>query len=182
MGDPTRPSRLPTDGPKTSDRAVVSVPCDSTDSSSVEVMESEADFATFTSRRLKRASKDVIFKRLATGAGYRQAVFYNLCTPFESRTKGGRASEDADASDAEWPSLPSGAIGKTTSWAASPTVAHNDRQDFEKTQNILKNLLKSVRAILCELQTPGAKAAVQILNVLEPLLPTAHLSWRRREY
>ena len=48
------PSRLPTDGTKMSDRAVASVPCDSSDSSSVEEMESEADFATFTSRRLKR--------------------------------------------------------------------------------------------------------------------------------
>ncbi|KAH7984529.1 hypothetical protein HPB52_022227 [Rhipicephalus sanguineus] len=116
------PSRLPTDGSKTSDRAVASIPCDSTYSSSVEEMESEADFATFTSRWLKRKLR---------------------------RTSSSRDSQ---------PALDTGKQCFTIS------------QDFEKTQNILKNLLKSIRAILCELQTPGAKAAAQILNVLEPLL------------
>ncbi|KAH7943487.1 hypothetical protein HPB52_009091 [Rhipicephalus sanguineus] len=48
------PNRLPNYGPKMNDRTVASVPCDFTDSSSVEEMESEADFMTFTSRRLKR--------------------------------------------------------------------------------------------------------------------------------
>ncbi|KAH7972604.1 hypothetical protein HPB52_013890 [Rhipicephalus sanguineus] len=192
------PSRLPTGGPKTSDSAVVSVPCDSTDSSSVEEMESEADFATFTSRRLKRKLRRTSASRdsqpaLDTGkqrqrnhSGHRidkstvqdkhMTAQHNASTPISRAPRPSDAQKEAesakraDASDAEWPSLPSGAIGKTISWATSPTVAHNDRQDFEKTQNILKNLLKSIRAILCELQTPGAKAAVQILNVLEPLL------------
>lgn len=84
--------------------------------------------------------------------------------------KGAEPAMQEDASDAEWPSLPSGAIRTTTSWAATPKVAEKDRQNFDKTQTTLKNLLNSLRAILCELQTPGAKAAVQILNVLEPLL------------
>lgn len=78
----------------------------------------------------------------------------------------------ADASDTEWPSLPTGAIKKTTSWAATSKRAENDRQDTEKSQTMLKHLLKSIRAILNELHTPGAKTAVQILNVLEPLLLT----------
>ncbi|KAH7939359.1 hypothetical protein HPB52_011402 [Rhipicephalus sanguineus] len=48
------PSRLPTDGPKMGDLVVAAARCDSSDSSSVEETESEADFTTFTIRRLKR--------------------------------------------------------------------------------------------------------------------------------
>ncbi|KAH7981972.1 hypothetical protein HPB52_002324 [Rhipicephalus sanguineus] len=48
------PSRLPTDRPKMGDRVVAAARCDSSDSSSVEEMESEADFTTLTTRRLKR--------------------------------------------------------------------------------------------------------------------------------
>ncbi|KAH7982402.1 hypothetical protein HPB52_004366 [Rhipicephalus sanguineus] len=95
--------------------------------------------------------------------------------------KGAEPALQEDASDTEWPSLPYGGIRMTTSWATTPKVAEKNRQNFYKTPTTLKNLLKSLRAILCELQKPGAKAAVHILNVLEPLLGSASMKTRGRD-
>ncbi|KAH7938792.1 hypothetical protein HPB52_000346 [Rhipicephalus sanguineus] len=52
--EPAGPSRLPTDGSKMGDRVVAAAHCDSSDSSSIEELESEADFTTFSTRQLKR--------------------------------------------------------------------------------------------------------------------------------
>lgn len=42
--------------------------------------------------------------------------------------------------------------------------------DNNDVKSMLKNLMGSMRKILSGLNTPAAKAAVQLLEVLEPLL------------
>lgn len=93
--------------------------------------------------------------------------------PLYSTKVQGNSSSVPNTSEAQWPSLPSRPSG--TPLCTAPTR----NEEIEKTddidvQSMLKNLMGSMRRILSSLNTPAAKAAVQLLEVLEPLLVVLH--------
>ncbi|KAH8028119.1 hypothetical protein HPB51_013166 [Rhipicephalus microplus] len=77
-------------------------------------------------------------------------------------------------SETQWPSLPSRATVAPSSHSAPTSNEENKKMDNTDVKAMLTNLMGSMRKILSSQNTPAAKAAVQLLEVLEPLLLVLH--------
>lgn len=90
--------------------------------------------------------------------------------PSQSTQAQGKQSLALNTSELQWPSLPSRAACTPLSYGATAPNEDNEKMDNADVKSMLKNLMGSMRKILGGLNTPAAKAAVQLLEVLEPLL------------
>lgn len=90
--------------------------------------------------------------------------------PLQNAKVQGHQSLAPNTSEAEWPSLPSRPTCTPPSHSAAACNEENRKTDEVDVKAMLKNLMGSMRKILGNLNSPAAKAAVQLLEVLEPLL------------
>lgn len=90
--------------------------------------------------------------------------------PLQSTNGQGNHSLAPNTSEIQWPSLPSRPTCTPSPYNADERSEERDRMDNTDVKSMLKSLMGSMRKILGGLNTPAAKAAVQLLEVLEPLL------------
>ncbi|KAH7957714.1 hypothetical protein HPB52_022511 [Rhipicephalus sanguineus] len=146
---------------------------ESSDSSTEEAMESEEGFTTVRGRRLKRKLRRTsprimpsqptresgnIWKERPTTSGIpKPARTVPATVPLQN------------ADEATWPSLPS--IGSLQNHSEEgPAIRLPNKSDGVKVQGMLRQLMAVMRDVLSSLRTPSAKAALQIMDTLEPLL------------